>query len=73
MILLTSEPCPWCTALAVDFEETSNYRWGAAVCIGCGIHGPEVRKVINGKPSLDWKERALLAWNTRKNNSGDSL
>lgn len=62
------EPCPFCAHIGVSVAEQSTYRWGAAVCDGCGAVGPEIRKSY-GEDESEWGPHAIAAWNRRPANA----
>lgn len=57
-------PCPWCGCVGVTADETSTYRWAAAICNECGVVGPEIRKGYS-ETKPEWEPRCIAAWNDR--------
>jgi Zn ribbon nucleic-acid-binding protein len=62
--MLNIEPCPFCGAVDGFAFAAVHYKWGHVECVGCGATGPPVH--TNFEPSDLWQDKAISAWNQRK-------
>lgn len=64
------KPCPFCGHTGLSFEDASTYRWGIAVCNGCGASAGETRREYPDTGA--WHAEAIKQWNTRKEKANDN-
>ena len=56
-----AKPCPFCGSenIGTAFDYEQGMKWGTAVCLSCGVKGPEVRTGYDKSEDAGWRTDAI--------------